>query len=130
VVGGIYGIGGGSILGPILVGRGMPVAHVAPAALASTFLTSIAGAGAYAVLSLTTSGDIAPEWGLGLLCGLGGLAGGYLGARLQPRLPETALRFLLGARHWPRRPLPRPSRERLTRPTWHELSRRRHAATA
>ncbi|MFF1954823.1 TSUP family transporter, partial [Kitasatospora herbaricolor] len=31
-VGGIYGIGGGSILGPILVGRGVPVAEVAPAA--------------------------------------------------------------------------------------------------
>lgn len=44
VVGGIYGIGGGSILGPILVGRGMPVARVAPAALASTFATSVAGA--------------------------------------------------------------------------------------
>ncbi|PRY19450.1 peptide deformylase [Pseudosporangium ferrugineum] len=44
VVGGIYGIGGGSILGPILVGRGMPVAVVGPAALASTFVTSIVGA--------------------------------------------------------------------------------------
>jgi hypothetical protein len=30
VVGGIYGIGGGSILGPILVGAGMPLATVAP----------------------------------------------------------------------------------------------------
>ncbi|MEO3855753.1 sulfite exporter TauE/SafE family protein [Acrocarpospora sp. B8E8] len=39
VIGGVYGIGGGSILGPILVGWGMPVGYVAPAALASTFLT-------------------------------------------------------------------------------------------
>ncbi|WP_021599264.1 TSUP family transporter [Actinomadura welshii] len=54
-VGGIHGIGGGSILGPILVGRGMPIARVAPAALASTFLTSLVGAGTYAVLSLTPS---------------------------------------------------------------------------
>ncbi|HET9144420.1 sulfite exporter TauE/SafE family protein [Actinophytocola sp.] len=96
IVGGIYGIGGGSLLGPILVGRGLPVAVVAPAALASTFLTSIAGALAYTVLSLTTTGDIAPNWSLGLLCGLGGLIGGYLGARLQPHLPEPALRLLLG----------------------------------
>ncbi|MEU0483146.1 sulfite exporter TauE/SafE family protein [Streptosporangium sp. NPDC006013] len=36
-VGGMYGIGGGSLLGPILVGRGLPVAQVAPAALATTF---------------------------------------------------------------------------------------------
>ncbi|MBQ1109669.1 sulfite exporter TauE/SafE family protein [Streptomyces anulatus] len=96
VAGGIYGIGGGSLLGPILVGRGMPVAKVAPAALAATFVTSAVGAGTYALLSLTTTGDIAPYWSLGLACGLGGLCGGYLGARLQPRLPETALRLLLG----------------------------------
>jgi uncharacterized membrane protein YfcA len=96
VVGGIYGIGGGSILGPILAGRGVPITKVAPAALASTFLTSIAGALTYTLLSLTTSGNIAPDWRLGLLCGLGGLTGGYLGARLQPHLPETALRLLLG----------------------------------
>jgi len=94
--GGVYGIGGGSLLGPILVGRGVPVARVAPAALACTFVTSLAGAGTYALLSLTATGDIAPDWPLGLVCGLGGLCGGYLGARLQPRLPEKGLRLLLG----------------------------------
>ncbi|MEU4260895.1 sulfite exporter TauE/SafE family protein [Streptomyces argenteolus] len=97
VAGGVYGIGGGSLLGPILVGRGVPVAKVAPAALACTFVTSLVGAGTYALLSLTTTGDIAPDWALGLACGLGGLCGGYLGARLQPRIPETALRLLLGS---------------------------------
>jgi uncharacterized membrane protein YfcA len=96
VLGGIYGIGGGSVLGPVLVGRGMPVARVAPAALASTFATSVAGAAAFVLLSLTVSSDIAPDWYLGLACGLGGLFGGYLGARLQRRVPETALRVLLG----------------------------------
>ncbi|TYB46952.1 sulfite exporter TauE/SafE family protein [Actinomadura chibensis] len=95
-VGGVYGVGGGSIIGPVLVGRGMPVSEVAPAALASTFLTSVAGAATYAVLSLTAHGDIAPHWTLGVACGLGGLVGGYAGARLQPRLPETALTFTLG----------------------------------
>ncbi|MCX5366824.1 sulfite exporter TauE/SafE family protein [Streptomyces sp. NBC_00124] len=97
VVGGIYGIGGGSLLGPILAGRGLPVARVAPAALAATFATSLVGAAAYALLSLVSSGDVAPNWWLGLACGTGGLIGGYLGARLQPRLPEQALRLLLGA---------------------------------
>ncbi|GAA2606163.1 sulfite exporter TauE/SafE family protein [Streptomyces roseoviolaceus] len=96
VVGGVYGIGGGSILGPILVGRGVPVSKVAPAALASTFATSVIGAAAYALLSLAHSGSIAPDWFLGLSCGLGGLLGGYLGARLQPRLPEFLLRLVLG----------------------------------
>ncbi|MEU0944073.1 sulfite exporter TauE/SafE family protein [Streptomyces canus] len=96
VVGGIYGIGGGSLLGPILVGRGMPVARVAPAALTATFATSLVGAAAYALLSLVSTGDVTPDWRLGLACGAGGLIGGYLGARLQPRLPERALRLLLG----------------------------------
>ncbi|MFI5494555.1 TSUP family transporter [Actinoplanes sp. NPDC051859] len=96
VAGGIYGIGGGSILGPILVGRGMPVAVVAPAALASTFVTSIAGAAAYVVLALGAEGSIGPVWAIGLACGIGGLIGGYLGARWQPRVPERGLRILLG----------------------------------
>ncbi|MFC8585540.1 TSUP family transporter [Streptomyces sp. NPDC057217] len=96
IVGGVYGIGGGSLLGPILAGRGVPVARVAPAALAATFTTSVVGAATFALLSLTITEAAAPDWALGLACGLGGLIGGYLGARLQPRLPETALRLLLG----------------------------------
>jgi uncharacterized membrane protein YfcA len=97
VIGGVYGIGGGSVLGPILVGTGLPVPVVAPAALASTFVTSIVGAATFAVLSLTTSGSIAPAWSVGVACGVGGLIGGYLGARLQPRIPDKALRLLLGS---------------------------------
>jgi uncharacterized protein len=96
-IGGVYGIGGGSIVGPVLVGRGLPVAVVAPAALATTFLTSVTGAVTYALLALTTDADAAPDWTIGLLSGLGGLLGGYLGAQLQPRLPERALRLLLGS---------------------------------
>ncbi|HUC06637.1 MAG TPA: sulfite exporter TauE/SafE family protein [Solirubrobacterales bacterium] len=95
-VGGIYGIGGGSILGPILVGLGFSVLEVAPAALAATFLTSIAGVIAFALLSIVGSGDVAPNWSLGIGMGIGGLAGAYLGARLQTRLPEQLLRRGLG----------------------------------
>jgi uncharacterized membrane protein YfcA len=96
IVGGIYGIGGGSILGPILVGSGMAVSQVAPAALASTFVTSIVGVATFAVLQVNAPGSIAPDWPLGVACGLGGLCGGYLGASVQPRLPERLLRTLLG----------------------------------
>ena len=78
VVGGIYGIGGGSILGPILVGTGMSVATVAPAALASTFTTSLVGAITYGLLAIAVDGAIAPDWVLGVACGVGGLIGGYL----------------------------------------------------
>lgn len=96
VVGGLYGIGGGSVMGPILVGTGMAVATVAPAALLSTWVTSIVGVATYAVISLDASGPVSPDWSLGIACGLGGLAGGWLGASLQPRIPERALRLLLG----------------------------------
>jgi uncharacterized protein len=95
-VGGIYGIGGGSILGPVLVSSGMALSKVAPAALASTFVTSVVGVVTFAVLQLNAPGSISPDWSLGLACGLGGLCGGYLGATLQPRLPEQLLRTLLG----------------------------------
>lgn len=96
IIGGIYGIGGGSILSPILLGLGFAAAEIAPAALIATFLTSIAGIATYAVLSIGESGSIAPEWVLGLSLGVGGLAGSYLGAALQPRLPEMGLRRLAG----------------------------------
>ncbi len=95
-VGGIYGIGGGAILAPILIGSGRPAAEVAPATLASTFVTSVAGVATFVVLSLHHRGSIAPDWGVGLALGIGGLLGGYVGARLQPRLPESAIRHLLG----------------------------------
>ncbi len=95
-VGGIYGIGGGSILGPVLVGLGFSVLEVAPAALAATFITSLVGVVTFALLSLGTGGDVAPDWALGAGMGLGGLGGSYLGARLQPRLPEQLLRRGLG----------------------------------
>jgi uncharacterized membrane protein YfcA len=97
LVGGIYGIGGGSLLAPVLVGAGYLVTEVAPAALVSTFVTSCVGALTYAVLDLTGRQQAGPHWTVGLSCGLGGLAGGYLGAALQPRLPRHLLRRLLGA---------------------------------
>ena len=36
----------------------------------------------------------APDWRLGLLLGLGGMAGMYLGARCQKHVPATALKYL------------------------------------
>jgi uncharacterized membrane protein YfcA len=96
VVGGIYGIGGGSLLAPVLVGSGFVVAEVAPAALACTFITSCVGAVTYLVLDATGRASAGPHWAVGLACGFGGLVGGYLGAALQPHLPQRALRRLLG----------------------------------
>jgi uncharacterized protein len=95
-VGGIYGIGGGSILAPVLIGAGRPAAEVAPAALASTFVTSIAGVVTFTVLSVHHPGSVAPDWPTGVALGLGGLAGGYTGARIQARLPDALIRRIAG----------------------------------
>ena len=96
LIGGIYGIGGGSLLAPVLAASGYLMATVAPAALLSTFVTSCVGAVTYAVLDITGQPGAAPDWPLGIACGLGGLVGGYLGASLQPHVPQRALRLLLG----------------------------------
>jgi uncharacterized protein len=95
-VGGVYGIGGGSLLAPILLAAGFSAYEVAPATLTATFLTSIAGIATYQVLQLTHGGAIAPDWVLGAWLGAGGFLGSYAGARLQRRLPERTLRRLLG----------------------------------
>jgi uncharacterized membrane protein YfcA len=95
-IGGIYGVGGGSLLAPILLALGLSVYEVAPATLAATFLTSIGGIITYQILQASHGGAIAPDWALGAFLGAGGFLGSYLGARLQGRLPEPALRRLLG----------------------------------
>ncbi|MGD0081880.1 MAG: sulfite exporter TauE/SafE family protein [Acidimicrobiales bacterium] len=95
-VGGIYGIGGGSILAPILIGSGRPASDVAPATLASTLVTSIAGVITFLVLAAGHDASVAPDWGVGFALGAGGLVGSYVGARLQPHLPDVAIRRVLG----------------------------------
>jgi hypothetical protein len=95
-VGGIYGIGGGAILAPILIGSGGKPSEVAPAALASTFVTSAGGVIAFMILSLHQHISVAPDWPIGIALGVGGLAGGYTGARIQSRMPDVVIRHLVG----------------------------------
>lgn len=100
LIGGIYGISGGSIIAPVLAGTfRLPVRTVAPAALVATLITSIAGVASFEVLHLLGSlpSDAKPDWALAALFGVGGAGGGYVGARLNRRVPEAGLRILLGA---------------------------------
>ena len=95
-VGGIYGLGGGSILAPVLIGSGRKPSDVAPAALASTFVTSVGGVITFTILSLHQHISVAPDWPTGIALGAGGLAGGYTGARIQSRIPDLLIRRLVG----------------------------------
>lgn len=97
IVGGIYGIGGGSIIAPFLVSFfQMPVYIVAGAALLGTFVTSLAGVAFYEAIAPFYPGrSVAPDWGLGLLFGLGGMIGMYLGARCQKFVPPRVLKGML-----------------------------------
>jgi hypothetical protein len=95
-VGGIYGIGGGAILAPALIGSGRKPSEVAPAALASTFVTSAVGVITFTILSLHQHISVAPDWPTGVALGLGGLVGGYTGARIQSRMPDVLIRRLVG----------------------------------
>jgi uncharacterized membrane protein YfcA len=97
VVGGIYGIGGGAIIAPFFVTFfALPVYTVAGAALMGTFVTSVAGVVFYQLMApFYPSVSVAPDWLLGILFGLGGMLGMYLGARCQKHVPATAIKWML-----------------------------------
>lgn len=97
IVGGIYGIGGGAIMAPIYVTFfNLPVYTVAGPALMGTFITSVFGVIIYQVLApFHPNLAIAPDWKLGLLFGIGGFIGMYVGARLQKYLPAKAIKMIL-----------------------------------
>ncbi|MFP4071493.1 MAG: sulfite exporter TauE/SafE family protein [Desulfovibrionales bacterium] len=99
IVGGTYGIGGGSIIAPFFVTFfGLPVYTVAGAALMGTFVTSIAGVIFFQVIApFYPDMSVAPDWALGLLFGVGGMAGMYLGARCQKFVPARAIKWMLCA---------------------------------
>ena len=97
VVGGAYGIGGGSIISPFCVAFfGLPVYTVAGAALFGTFLTSIAGVFFYSIMPARAGLSTLPDWPLGILFGLGGLLGMYCGARAQRFVPQKVIKAMLG----------------------------------
>lgn len=97
LVGGVYGIGGGALIAPYLVSvMRLPVYTVAGAALTGTFVASVAGVVFYQALApFYPAQVIAPDWGLGLCLGLGGLMGMYLGARAQKFLPAKSIKLIL-----------------------------------
>ncbi len=91
LIGGTYGIGGGAIIAPFLAAIfKLPMYTIAGAALLGTLVTSVAGVGVYYTLG------IAPDWALGVLFGVGGFGGMYVGARLQKYISGKVIRSGLG----------------------------------
>jgi uncharacterized protein len=96
-IGGIYGIGGGAFMAPLLVTFfGIPVYTAAGAALMGTFVTSVAGVLFYQLLALLyPEMTVAPDWALGLAFGIGGMAGMYCGAMLQKIVSARTVKAIL-----------------------------------
>lgn len=97
VAGGAYGVGGGAVMSPFLVSvTGLPVRAVAGATLLATFAASLAGVLFYSALAAVWEAPWgAPDFGLGLLLGAGGVFGAWLGASCQKYVPERFLRLAL-----------------------------------
>lgn len=100
VLGGIYGIGGAAMIAPfIFTFFKLPVHSVAGATLISACVTSVAGVAFYEFVgpSLASSQEIkvSPDWALGVLFGIGGIFGMYLGAATQKYVSPHLIGFML-----------------------------------
>ncbi|WP_333652985.1 sulfite exporter TauE/SafE family protein [Dissulfurispira sp.] len=97
IIGGAYGIGGGSIIAPFCVAVfHLPVYTIAGAALMGTFITSVAGALFFSIIPAAGGVSAMPDWPLGILFGIGGFVGMYLGARFQKYVPQKFIKLMLG----------------------------------
>lgn len=97
VIGGAYGIGGGSIIAPFCVAVfHLPVYTIAGAALMGTFITSVAGALFFSIIPAAGGVSAMPDWPLGILFGIGGFVGMYFGARFQKFVPQRIIKLMLG----------------------------------
>jgi len=97
IIGGAYGIGGGAIIAPFCVAFfQLPVYTIAGATLTGTFITSVAGALFFSVLPATHGVLPMPDWPLGVLFGVGGFVGMYIGAKTQKYMPQKFIKIFVG----------------------------------
>jgi len=97
IIGGAYGIGGGAIIAPFCVAFfHLPIYSIAGATLMGTFITSVAGAAFFSVLPATQGVSPMPDWPLGILFGIGGFVGMYLGAKTQKYVPQKFITIFVG----------------------------------
>ena len=98
IIGGAYGIGGGAIIAPFCVAFfHLPIYTIAGATLMGTFITSVAGALFFSVLPATQGMSPMPDWPLGILFGVGGFIGMYLGAKTQKYVPQKFIEIFVSS---------------------------------
>lgn len=97
IIGGIYGIGGGALVASACCSRfKLPVYTIAGPVLLTTLISSLFGVFCYEYMASFYHGlVVAPDWKLGLMFGLGGLFGVYLGSRLQKYIPAKIIKWIL-----------------------------------
>ena len=61
-----------------------------------TFITSVAGAIFFSFIDIPKGVSAMPDWPLGILFGIGGFVGMYLGARFQKFVPQKIIKLMLG----------------------------------
>lgn len=93
IIGGVYGVGGGAIIAPFLVGFfRLPVHIIGGSTLLATFATSLWGSLLfYFFAPFYPSLHVSPDWKLGFLLGIGGALGIYCGARCQKYVPGAVI---------------------------------------
>jgi uncharacterized membrane protein YfcA len=100
IIGGVYGIGGGALMAPFLITFfGLPVHSIAGATLMGTLVTSVLGVIFYTYVGPYYAPPqmvVSPDWLLGLLFGIGGFVGMYLGASVQKHIPSAIIKPTLG----------------------------------
>ena len=98
IIGGAYGIGGGAIIAPFCVAFfHLPVYTIAGATLMGTFITSVAGAFFFSIIPASGGISAMPDWPLGILFGIGGFIGMYLGARAQKFVPQKIIKMIVSS---------------------------------
>jgi uncharacterized membrane protein YfcA len=97
IIGGAYGIGGGAIIAPFCVAFfHLPIYTIAGATLMGTFITSVAGTLFFSIIPATNGISAMPDWPLGILFGMGGFIGMYLGAKTQKYVPQKFIKIMIG----------------------------------
>jgi uncharacterized membrane protein YfcA len=61
-----------------------------------TFITSVAGALFFTLLPASNGISPMPDWPLGILFGIGGFIGMYLGAKTQKYMPQKFIKIIVG----------------------------------